>query len=347
MRLGLRPAPGAEQGIDGDRVEMWAEPSFEAVRSGRVDATGRRVHGVVEAIGDDELIREVRQRQDLDVDEALLLADPARRLQLGDPRLRFAERHEVRSHDGPGPALRRGRTRGDRAGDRLLADLPGLPVVAGTHQPTGQTHEDVRALGRRRLLGHQPDGFPVLGEGLLVAVLGPQAVADPGVEVTGQGRLFGRIDTLEGVADPGDRLLAVTGIVGDPRRSPAQLDRIRQVRRSALVCRQPRLEADREAVLATGGGEGVDRRGRLGRRDAGTERLARPVGGEPVVGQLRGCPGRARVGELRSLGEHDGESFVDAPSLGRQQVLFEHLAEQRVTRAERASGRDRGRAGPP
>ena len=188
----------------------------ETVRSRRVDATGRGGHRVVEAVGDDQLVREVRQRQDLDVDETVLPRDPARRLQLGDPGFRLAERDEVRPDDGPRTTFGGSRAGGDRTGDRLLADLSGLPVVAGTHQPAGEAHEHMRALGRRRLLGHQPDGFPVLRERLLVAVLGSKAVADPGVEVAGQGGLFGHIDTLERLSDPGDRLLAVTRVVGDP-----------------------------------------------------------------------------------------------------------------------------------
>ncbi len=151
IRLGLGPAPGAEQGIDGDGVEVSPEPPFEPVRSRRLDPAGRRRDRVVESIRHDQLVGEVGRREDLDIDEAVLLADPPGRLQLGDPGVGLAERHEIRSEDGPGTTLRSGGSRLNGARDGGLTDLARFPVVTGTHQPAGEAHQDVGALGRWRL----------------------------------------------------------------------------------------------------------------------------------------------------------------------------------------------------
>ena len=228
----------------------------------------------------------------------------------------------------------------DRAGDGRLGDLARLAVVAGTHQPAGQADEDVRALGRRRLLGHQPDGLAMLGLRLLAAVLGPQAVADPRVEVARPGpvarsrRSRSRASRSQAIAWSLSPASSATQAAR--RRSSIGSGRSAASRTSAGSAR---LEADRQAVLAAGGGVRVDRLGGLGRVDAGAERLRRPIGGQPVVGQLGGGPGRARIGQLGSLGEHDGEAFVDAATLGRQEVAFEDLAQQGVARPKRARGR--------
>ena len=145
--------------------------------------------------------------------------------------------------------------------------------------------------------------------------------------------------SARGLAEPGDRLVAVAGVVGHPGRPSPKLDRVRQVGGVADVGRHARLEADGQAVLAAGRRVRVDRLGGLGRLDAGAERLRRPIGGQPVVGQLGRGPGRTRVGQLGSLGEHDGEAFVDPATLGRQEVAFEHLAQQGVARPKRSRGR--------
>jgi hypothetical protein len=130
--------------------------------------------------------------------------------------------------------------------------------VTGTHQPAGEADEDVRALSRWRLARDQPDGLAVLGLRILAAVLRPQAVADPRVEVPGQGRTLGLVDPFEGCAEPGDRLVAVARVVGHPRRPSPKLDRVRQVGVAAGVLRHARLEADGQAVLAAGGRVRVD-----------------------------------------------------------------------------------------
>ena len=92
-RIGLRlvPAAGSVHRVDGDGMEVGAESTLQAVHPGRLDPGGRGRFGVVEAVGDDELVGEVRAGEDLDVDEAVLLTDPARGLELGDPRVGLAE----------------------------------------------------------------------------------------------------------------------------------------------------------------------------------------------------------------------------------------------------------------
>ena len=159
-----------------------------------------------------------------------------------------------------GPRIARARpsaavgARLDRAGDRRLGDLARLAVVAGTHQPAGQADEDVRAL-RRSAARSGPAGRP-RGARPAPPRCGPVSTgcsrSASGGSRPGPDRSVSS-SRVERLAEPGDRLVAVAGVVGHPRppvggarSGPGGRGRRGLVR----AARDSRL--DRQAVLAAG-----------------------------------------------------------------------------------------------
>ena len=112
-------------------------------------------------------------------------------------------------------------------------------------------------------------------------------------------------------------------------------------RLGALVRRQASLELERDRVVLGSGGVRVHPFGRLGRGDRRAEGLPRPIGAEPMMGDLGGADGRIRSASGPRLRQHARKPFVERAALGGQQLRLDDLAEQRVPQAKRPGGRIR------
>ena len=119
----------------------------------------------------------------------------------------------------------------------------------------------------------------------------PEAVAQSRVDEPGGGWVGGLVDELERLVQPVDGLFGLAGVVGHtrPLAGAARSDPAVRLRRARRRERRP-SRSSAVAVVLRGRGRRVDTFGGLGRGDRRPEGLARPIGAEPVVGDLGRSP---------------------------------------------------------